>query len=142
KHTNRDYSGFIRNGNKMSIGTFYYYCKEEGISLYTEKTRSIINRVKVAKTQGNPTVDSIKENLRIANDIITTEDDEKLINELIKSNIDYSKNANEELSEIEQLANFIVDAFSPKMDEITRFKYVNGHVMEDTHVDDIYIACK
>ena len=142
KHTNRDYSGFIRNGNKMSIGTFYYYCKEEGISLYTEKTRSIINRVKVAKTQGNPTVDSIKENLRIANDIITTEDDEKLINELIKSNIDYSKNANEELSEIEQLANFIVDAFSPKMDEITRFKYVNDHVMEDTHVDDIYIACK
>lgn len=142
RHTDRDYSGFVRNGSKMTIGTFYYYCKEEGIELYSEKTRTIINRVKIAKTQGSPTVESIKENLLIANNIKTDKEDEALINELIKSNKDYSKNANQELSDIEQLANFIVDAFDPKMDEITRFKYVKGTVLEDTHINDIYLSCK
>src|SRR5690606_33443383 len=41
----KDYAGFCKRASKKSsIGTFYYLCKQEGIDIYTEKTKAIINR--------------------------------------------------------------------------------------------------
>ena len=142
KDTDRDYSGFIKNGTKVSIGTFYYYCKEAGIELYSERTKNIINRVNISKLQGTPTVESVSENLSIISGKETTLEEKALIEQLINDKTDYSKNANSELTEIEQLANFIVDAYEPTIDEITHTKYVNGKIMQDSNVDDIYLACK
>ena len=36
KRAEKDYQGFCRNQSKISIGTFYFYCKEYGISIYSE----------------------------------------------------------------------------------------------------------
>ena len=76
---------------KVKIGAFYYYCKDAGLEIYSPKTKAIINRVKVSKSQGNPTVESISKNLLIANEIVVDKDDEALIKELIESNVDFSK---------------------------------------------------
>lgn len=142
--TDRDFNGFIqnRNGDKTTIGTFYYYAKEAGIDIYSERTRTIINRVSVAKAQGSPTVDSVVYNLESANSITATDDDKELIKKLIDSKTDFSKLANSDLTEIEQLANFIVDAFNPSYDEIVQTKYINSKRLEDRDIEDIYIACK
>lgn len=143
RHANRDFTGFVKcNDGSVTIGTFYYYCKELGIDIYTDRTRTIINRVKVAKSQGNPTIQSITEALKDANNIEADESDIQLINTLINSNVDYSKNANAELTEIEQLGNFIVDAYNPTIDEITQTTYINGKRLTDSLVNDVYIACK
>lgn len=126
----------------VGIGTFYYYCKEEGIELYTPKTKTIINRVKVAKSQGNPTIESIVSNLKVANNIEASDEDKKLIEELILSKNDYSKEANEELSEIEQVQKFIIDTYNPYYDEISNYIFINNQVMEDKELNDIYLNCK
>lgn len=143
----KDYSGFCRNiptGKKTTtIATVYYYASQMGINVYTEKTRSIINRVKVSKSQGNPTTDSVIENLKQANGIEANEEDEKLIRELINSKIDYSKNANKDITEIEQLINFIIDSYDPVRDMLTQTIYINGKtILTDVEAEDIYLECK
>lgn len=144
KNTVRDYTGFVkRHKGQNSIGTFYYYCKQANIQVYSEKTRTIINRVKVGKSQGKPTVSSIASNLKVANAIEVTPADLRLIGELIESKQDFSKEANQDVSEIEQLQQFILDTYSPAIDVITNIRYVNdGIQLTTTETNDIYINCK
>ena len=143
KNTTRDYNGFCKNSQgKVGIGTFYYYCKEAGIEIYTPKTKTIINRVKVAKSQGNPTIDSIVSNLKTSNDIIASDADKLLIADLIASKQDFSKEANDELSEIEQVQKFILETYEPYYDEINNYIYINSVVMEDKELNDIYLNVK
>lgn len=142
--TSKDWRGLCKNSSgKVKIGTFYYYCKQANIQIYSEKTKHIINRVKISKAQGNPTVESVSKNLLVANEIIVNEEDEQLIKELIESKVDYSNEVNSELKEIEQLENFIIDTYEPKIDLITNTTYIlNEVVLTDTEVNDMYLAAK
>lgn len=144
KNTIRDYNGMVKNSKgSMTIATFYHYVKEAGLKIYSEKTKTIINRVKVAKSQGKPTRESIASNLKVANDIIASDEDYKLIDALIASNRDFSKDANEDVSEIEQLQNFIIDTFSPVLDIINKVVSIDGcERLGDRELNDIYISCK
>lgn len=143
KHTDRDFTGFVKSTDgRCRIGTFYYYCKEAGLEIYTPKTKTIINRVKVSKAQGNPTVQSISKTLHVVNEIQVTEADKKLIQDLIDSPVDFSKEANESVTETEQLANFIIDTYNPKLDELTNIQYVNEKRIDNRAVNDIYLSCK
>ncbi|MES2593181.1 MAG: VapE domain-containing protein [Bacteroidota bacterium] len=141
KNEAKEWKALCKPGG-VGIGTFYYYCKEAGIDIYTEKTKTIINRVKVAKSQGTPTVDSVVSNLRVANNITASERDIQLINFLITSKNDYSKEANIELTEIEQVQKFIIDTYTPFYDEISKYVYVKDKVMEEKELNDIYLNCK
>lgn len=140
----KDWRGLCKNSSgKVKIGTFYYYCKQANIQIYSEKTKHIINRVKISKAQGNPTIESVSKNLLVANEIIVNEEDEQLIKELIESKTDYSNEVNSELKEIEQLENFIIDTYEPKIDLITNTTYIlNEVVLTDTEVNDMYLAAK
>ena len=140
----KDWKGLCKNSSgKVKIGTFYYYCKQAGIEIYSEKTKQIINRVKISKIQGNPTIESISKNLLAANEIIVNDDDKLLISELINSKVDYSIEANVDKSEIEQLEDFVIDTFDPKIDEITNITYTNGeNRLTDSEVNSIYLTAK
>ena len=140
----KDWKGLCKNStNKVKIGTFYYYCKQANINIYSEKTKQIINRVKISKNQGNPTVESVAKNLLTAHEIEVTDEDKALIQELIDSKIDYSKQANADVKEIEQLENFIIETYEPKIDLITNTTYIiNETVLTDTEVNDMYLAAK
>lgn len=126
----------------VTIGTFYYYAKEAGIDIYTEKTKTIINRVKIGKSQGTPTVESIVRTLQVANNINATQADKDLIEHLIISKNDYSKEANRDLTEIEQVQKFVIDTYNPYYDEISKYVYVNDKVMEEKELNDIYLNIK
>lgn len=144
KTEDKTYTGFVKRATgKSTIGTFYAMCKEEGIEIYSEKTKAIINRVKSSKAQGKPTIESISKTLKITHDIDANDEDKKLIKTLIDSNVDYSHNANSELTEIEQLENFIKETYSPTIDIISRIQYINETTrLTDTEKNDIYITCK
>ena len=140
RHCERDYKGVLKANEKFSIGTFYYYAKNAGLELYTPKTKEIINRVKIGKTQGNPTVESVEQNMNSLGYELD-DNDRNVVKQLIESKEDYSHLANEGLSEIKQLANFIVDSYSPTRDAINKYKYINGKRMSDSTVNDIYLTC-
>lgn len=140
KHTTRDYKGFLRCDDKISIGTLYYYAKEAGLDLYTPKTKQLIQRVKIGKSQGNPSVESVEQNMN-ALGFELDDQDRNTVQTLIDSKEDYSHLANEGVSEIKQLANFIVDSYNPTRDAINKYKYINGKRMSDSTVNDIYLTC-
>lgn len=142
--TERDWKGLSKNANgECKIGTLYYYCKDASIDIYSEKTKTIINRVKISKNQGNPTIESVSKNLLTVNDIVVTEEDKELIKELIDSKIDFSKEANSELTEIEQIENFIIDTYQPTLDVISNKKKIHdGREITDDIFNDIYLTAK
>ena len=101
KNAPKQYKQFCQNKDgRVGIGTFYHYCKEAGIQIYSEKTKAIINKVKVAKAQGNPTINTIASNLKVTHDIEITDNDAVLIQNLIDSKKDYSKLFNIETTKI------------------------------------------
>lgn len=142
--TSKDWRGLCKNSTgKVKIGTFYYYCKQANIQIYSEKTKNIISRVKISKDQGNPTVESVAKNLLAVHDITINEEDEQLIKELIESKVDYSKELNFQKTEIEQLEEFIINTYEPKIDLITNTTYIlNEVILTDTEVNDMYLAAK
>ncbi|AXF52620.1 MAG: virulence-associated protein E [Caudoviricetes sp.] len=142
-HADRDYTGCLNRGDgSCSIGTFYYYCKQVGINIYSDRTRTIINRVNISKMQGGATVDSVSSNLAIVTGTEATEEERSLINRLINDKTDYTKLANDDLTEIEQLGKFVVDMYNPTKDEITQTKYINKTVLTDELLNDINIECQ
>lgn len=140
----KDWKGLCKNSTgQCKIGTFYYYCKQNNISIYSPKTKAIINRTKISKNQGNPDVNQIAKTIKTVNDIDCDADDLLLIKELIDSNTDYSFEANEGTTEIEQLTNFVIDTYQPKIDVITNTNYIlDNVVLTDTEVNDIYLTAK
>ena len=137
KNIERHYKNFCKKGN-ITISTFYHYVKEQGIEIYSDKTKKTITTVASQKVQGTPTVESVKKHiievLKIDNP------DENLIKKLIESSVKYEVE-NEE-TEVNQLKNFISENFNPIRDSITNEIFINNNILDDTKLNSIYFACK
>lgn len=138
KDVEKHYKAFSKDG-KTTIATFYHYCKEEGIEIYTQNTKDIINSVKVQKSQGTPNLSSVKKHLLVINPDI--EINEKLIEFLIESKKDFSKGFSENDSNIQQIEKFILEAYQPKTNNLTNETCLNtGYRLDDKKLNNIYIA--
>lgn len=138
KDVEKHYKNFSKDG-QTTIATFYHYCKEEGVEIYSQNTKDIINSVKVQKSQGNPTIESVKKHLLVVNP--NAEIDNELIEFLIESKKDYSKGFLENESNISQLEKFILEAYQPKTNLLTNETYLNtGERLDDKKLNNIYIA--
>jgi hypothetical protein len=135
----KHYKNFCKNNGQVSISTIYFYAKEAGLKLYSEKTETIINRVSVAKSQGTPTIESVKKSLEKINNI--TDADEDLIKFLIDSKKDF-KQLDENLTDSKKLQNFIFENYNPVKDIITNEVFINGQLLDDVKLNTIYFACK
>jgi predicted P-loop ATPase len=135
----KQYKGFCKNG-RISIATFYHYCKEANIELYTKKTREIVRAVKVAKSQGSPTVQNIVKHLETVLNIENP--DQELVKALIESDKDYNIEDSDE-SLISQLERYILDAYSPMLNSLScEVTIKDGKVVDDFVLNTIYIAAK
>ena len=138
----KEWKSLCKEGS-TKIGTFYHYCKEEGIEIFTPRTKEIINRVKVAKSKGEPNLSQISENLKALDQQPLTGNEIEFTQKLIDSPIDLSVEANKDVSEIEQIEKFILEVFEPKKDVLTDVTYIKGAKrLTDTEINDIYISCK
>lgn len=134
KRAHLEWKGLCKSGS-VGIGTFYYYCKEAGLDIYSDKTKQIINSVNLSKSQGTPTIASVTSHVEKLGYNVE-ESDQAIIQQLIESKTDYSKLANSELKEIEILENFILQRYEPRYNEINQNLYIN----EDTVVNDAVMA--
>lgn len=144
KRGQRDYKGFVANQDgRISIGTFYYLCKQENIELYSKRTISIINAVKIGKAKGKPTISSIDRQITAVTGEGLTHHEIELTDKLIESKEDFSKLANEGRTDIEVLMSFINDMFNPYRCTISGNIYLeNGTYVDDKIINNIYIACQ
>lgn len=142
QNLDKDWKSFCKKGS-ITMATFYHLCKEEGIDIYSERTRNIINKVSIAKTQGTPTIESINHALKVTGEEQLNQEEQVLAQNIINSKEDFSKLANEDVSQIELIEQFILQNYEPKLDEITNITYIKGKTrLSDAEVNDIYIKAK
>jgi hypothetical protein len=139
KDIEKHYKNFCKQGS-VSIATFYHYIKQEGIEIYSEKTKKTITTVAAQKAQGNPTLESVKKHIT---EVLKLEaPDENLIKQLIESKIDYSAGIENDETEVNQLKIFIAENFNPIRDTITNEIFINGILLDDIKLNTIYFSAK
>lgn len=137
KNIESHYKHFCKKGN-VTIATFYHYVKQEGIEIYSDKTKKTITTVASQKAQGTPTIESVKKHIT---DVLKIDSpDENLIKQLIESNIKFEIENDE--TEVNQLKKFIADNFCPIRDSITNEIFVNNILLDDIKLNTIYFAAK
>lgn len=133
----KHYKNFCKKGN-VTIATFYHYVKQEGIEIYSEKTKKTISTVAAQKAQGTPTIESVKKHIT---EVLKIDNpDEKLIQTLIDSNIKYEVENDD--TEVNQLKKFILENFNPVRDSITNEIFVNDIILDDVKLNTIYFSAK
>lgn len=141
KYNERDvekhYKNFCKQGS-ISISTFYHYVKSEGIDIYSELTRKTIATVALQKTQGNPTIESVKKHVTEVLKLEAPADD--LIKRLIESKTEFQLDSED--TEVNQLKNFILENYNPTRDSITNEIFINGKVLDDIKLNSIYFSSK
>lgn len=139
KDIEKHYKNFCKHGS-VTIATFYHYVKQEGIEIYSEKTKKTITTVAAQKAQGTPTIESVKKH--ITEVLKLDAPDEKLIKQLIESKVDYSTGIENEETQVNQLKMFIAENFNPIRDTITNEIFINGILLDDIKLNTIYFAAK
>lgn len=137
KDIEKHYKNFCKGG-QIGIGTFYHYVKSEGIEVYSELTKKTIATVAMQKTQGTPTIESVKKHVTEVLKLDAPSDG--LILDLINSKIDLQVESEE--TEVNQLKNFIQENYNPYRDSITSEIFINNKILDDIKLNSIYFSAK
>ena len=137
KNIEKHYKNFCKQGS-ITIATFYHFVKQEGIEIYSDKTKKTIKTVSAQKAQGTPTIESVKKH--IIEVLKLDNPDDVLIKQLIESSVKYEIDDDE--TDVNQLKNFIAENFTPIRDSITNEIFINGVLLDDVKLNTIYFATK
>jgi len=137
KDIEKHYKNFCKGGN-ITIGTFYHYVKEEGIEVYSNLTKKTIATVALQKTQGSPTIESVKKHVTEVLKLESPSDD--LIKSLIDSKQDFQVESED--TEVNQLKCFILENYNPYRDYITNEIFINEKILDDVKLNSIYFSAK
>ena len=141
--TDRHYTNFCKaKGHGITISTFYHFCKEKGVSTYSEQTKTIIKQAARGKRQGTD-VESIVDHLEKFEDV-GIEQSKEIIEQVYNSNFNFVKaiQLSEDKNDTEIIAEFIIEEFNLKQNEITRNLEKNGVAMKTRDLNSCYIDTK
>jgi hypothetical protein len=134
----RQYNACLKHHNPSSIvtiSTFYYYCKEAGLQIYSERTKKIAYSASQGNKAGLNAL-QIAENLSRFEEI-TGQDVVDLINKVIANNIQLNED-----TLLDQLEMWIRQNYSLKRNEVTRYIENNGKPLQKKDLNTIYIRAK
>jgi len=136
KRTDQQYTYCLKSEglNIASISTFYYYCKEQGLQIFSEKTQKIRKSTINSKAAGL-SKKQIVENLKKFEGI---DDCEQLVSDIF----DGTANVGDGESLIEQLEYFLSANYSLERNMITRFIESSGKPLEQRDLNSMYISAK
>jgi predicted P-loop ATPase len=138
KDVEKHYKHFCKDGG-ITIASLYHLAKQEGIEIYSDKTKKIIQRTQVMKSQAvGTTADKIVEVLQTYDKIDNV--DLNLVAEVLKLKTQIK--FEDEENEIVKLRNFILENYNPKLNTLTNDLYINDEVLEDNKLNSIYLTAK
>lgn len=148
KYNNRvaekQYNACVRGkGSGVTIATFYHFCKEAGLKLYSTETKEIITQATRVKKAGGDKA-TVLEHLQKFTDVDLSVAS-PIVEQIFNSNFDFSKQVSNEddRSETAQLVDFIIKQFKLSRNEITRrLENEKGKAMEDADLNSFYIDTK
>lgn len=126
-----------RGTTKVNISTFYYLAKINGISIFTEQTKTII-RITVNGKKAGLSKDAIAKNLKKFSNIEGAENLVSKIYDNDNSGDDYKNEDNT----IEQLEMYISNNYNLKMNEVSGFLENNGASLSNSDINSMFIGAK
>jgi hypothetical protein len=133
--TDRQYSACIKHHgrNEATIATFYYYCKNAGVPLYSERTKKIVHTASSGK-KGGLTMQKVAENLKTFENI---DDAEDLIKQVFENDI-----AIHEDGLIPELELWLRQNYDFKRNAITLYIENGNSVLKNKDFNSVWIAGK
>ncbi len=134
---NKQYDYCLRNksANPVNISTFYFLCKQAGVNIYSEQTKSIIRTTRNGKKAGLSKA-QIVNNLSKFQGINNTE---KIVDTVFESQVNEEE---DEDSVINLLEMFISHSYSLKMNEVTGYIEDGGEALTPSDLNTIFISAK
>lgn len=123
-----------KNLNIATISTFYWYCKQAGLQITSERT----SKIRKATMNGKAAGLSKKQIIKNLSEQNITEADEIVEEVFDGSALDGAGGDNY----LEQLELFITTNYSIERNELTRFLEMNGKDLNQRDLNSIYIAAK
>ena len=135
----KQYTHCLRsNGNtgKITIATIYWFAKQAGINIYTEKTKRIAAVTSTGKAAGLSAT-QIAENLQKFEGITKT-DAEDIIQQAFAANTSFAQGE----SIVENIRAYIRHTFNLKRNVITRKLENNGVIIDEIDLNTMYLDAK
>ncbi len=138
KSCSKKYKYCLKPGG-IKIGTFYWYCKQAGIELVSQREKQLTKLAYYAKTGGRDK-ESVKNLLDKQGEIITKEE-EKLIQEVLESD-NFKPEEDKEESLTKKVKEWINLNYEIKLNELTSEYEVNGESADDFIINNIVVNAK
>lgn len=123
-----------KSGAKITIATIYWYAKQAGIQVLSERTKKIASATSSMKKAGL-SAPAIAENLKKLEGIDNAED---IIKQAFAANTDFSQGTNI----IDNIRLWLRQNYSIKRNIITRRLENNGQTLEEIDLNTIFLDCK
>lgn len=123
-----------KGGQKLGLATFYYYCKQAGVQLYTEETKKVIKTAVSGKRAGLKKAQVI-ENLKKFEGIEGV--DEAVVEAAMNSEISL-----DDETIIDELESLLRQSHDFRRNEITRYVEDKGKILKQKDLNTIYIKAK
>lgn len=135
----RQYTFCIRgsNSNKITIGTFFYRCKEHGLTIVSERTQRITTVVMQGRKNGN-TKAAITQDVTKVLQEEPTESDTKLIADAMQ----LPDNSGSGLDLDEQLRIYLTNNYTIKYNLVLQQVEVDGVPIDDIKFNSIWLAVR
>ena len=132
---NKQYDNCLRGHGsaKTTIATFYYYCKQAGLSLYSERTKTIAYSAAQGK-KGGLNAQQVTKNLAQFEQI-EGQDVQQIVDEVMNNNVELHEDGL-----IEQLEIWLRQNFNLRRNEVTRYIEDGSKKLEDKDLNTIWIG--
>jgi len=124
-------------GSGINIGTFYYYAKEAGLKLVSEKTKEIVSLSLIAKRGGR----SKEETYTLLQDLngISKEESSEIVDKVYSVQFDSLTN---DLPKLSQIEIFLNSNYKLRRNVVTRFVENEGNELDSNITNSIYIKSR
>ncbi|HEU0227101.1 MAG TPA: VapE domain-containing protein, partial [Arachidicoccus soli] len=124
------------HGSGVTIGTFYWYCKQNNIDTMSARTQLIASAASKAKKGGRNISDTVKM-LNEVEDIPASES-ESIVQQVFENNIEVEAGA----SIIDEIEQWLKQNVNIVYNEITNKHEIDGRSLKDRDYNSIFVNCK
>jgi len=124
------------NGSKITIGTFYYFCKNQGLEVSSKLTREAVNIISVKRAANFKKKEALEAVSHLG---IDPEDLDHIVEEVYKSPI--NRQFVEDLPLAERVELYLINTYDIRINELGDFVEINGQPMEARKPNQLWIEC-
>lgn len=134
----RQYNACLKDTGrtKSRINTVYYYFKQAGLEIYSERTKKIANLAITQKRAGIRTAEETVNNLA-KHGGIEGDDVLAIVQEVRNTGIEINEDSEQEIFE-----QWFKTSHDFKYDEVSRFIYMDGKLLEERSLNDLWRECR